>query len=440
MNKYDITIIGAGPGGYVAALYAASCGKKVLIIEKDLVGGVCLNWGCIPTKALITSVKALNYIKDSKEFGLDVSSYKMDYSKIKRRKDEVVNRLRNGVESLFKAKGIELKRGLGKLINKNIVEVNGEKIESNYIIIATGSSPVELSNFKFDKKKILSSADVLQLETLPASMLIIGGGANGCEYAYIFGSLGVKVTLVEMMDRLLPTMDRELGKNMEVILKRNGVRVMTNTKFDEPPKGYGKTVVCVGRRGNTRGIGLEDIGIKTERGRIIVDKSLKTNWPCVYAIGDVVGEPLLAHVASHEGIVVLNNIMGRKTEMDYRSVPSCVYTDPEIASVGLTQQEAQERGLNVKVAKFPFRALGKAHVINETDGFVKIIGDEKNDEVIGIQIVGPQAADLIAEATLMVKNRMKVSQIKDLMHAHPTLSEAVMEAAYLFEKTPIHAL
>jgi len=439
MNKYDIIIIGAGPGGYVAALYAAGFGKKVLVIEKGRLGGVCLNCGCIPTKTLLESVKVLNYAKHAKDFGIDIPSCDANYLNIKRRKDEVVNRLRSGIESLFKAKKIELKIGSGRLVDRNVVEVNGERFEAGFIIIATGTNPMQIPNFKFNNK-ILSSASVLNLEALPKKMLIIGGGVNGCEYAYTYSSLGVDVTIVELMDRLLPTMDKELSKNMQVILKKKGVKIMTKTRLDKPSDVYEKTVVCVGRKYNTEGIGLKEIDLKTEKGAILVDKNMKTNIPCVYAIGDVTGGYLLAHVASHEGIIAAENILGRKTEMDYRSVPICIYTDPQIASVGLSEQEAQKKGHSVRVSKLPFRVIGKAQVMNDTEGFVKILGDEKNNEVLGIQIVGSQAGDLIAEAHMMVRNRMRVKEIKELIHAHPTLSEAFTEAAFLFEKTPLHTI
>ncbi|MBL7069409.1 MAG: dihydrolipoyl dehydrogenase [Candidatus Omnitrophica bacterium] len=440
MSKYDITIIGAGPGGYVAALYAAGLGKRVLVIEKDKPGGVCLNCGCIPTKTLIRSVKTLKSVKHSKEFGVDVSSHSLNYPAVRRRKDEVVKTLTKGVESLLKVKKVDVKKGFGRLVDKGVVEAAGERFESKDIIIATGTRPQELPAFKFDKTGILSSADMLDLKELPKRLLIVGGGVNGCEYAYIYASFGVEVTIVEMLDRLLPTMDRELGKNMEMILKRLNVKIMTKTRLEEIPPEYDKTVICVGRRYNTEDIGLEKVGVKTEKGRIAVDGSLRTNVPGIYAIGDVIGGYLLAHVASHEGIIACENIAGRPGVMDYGSVPLCVYTDPEISSVGLTEGEAKDRGCEVKVAKFPFKNLGKSHTMGEKDGFIKIIGNKKTDEILGVQMVGPQAADLITEAAVTVKNRMKVEGVCSLMHAHPTLSEAFMEAAYLFEGRPIHAI
>jgi dihydrolipoamide dehydrogenase len=440
MSKYDIVIIGAGPGGYVSALYAANLGKKILIIEKDQLGGVCLNWGCIPTKTLIASAQTTKTIKRSKEFGIEVPAYSINYKEIKKRKDDVVTMLKKGIESLFKSKKIELKKGHGRLVDKGIVEVGGERIESTDIIIATGSRPAELPDLKFDKERVLSSADILDVEALPKKLLIIGGGVNGCEYAYTFRHFGVDVTIVELLDRLLPTMDRELGKNMEMILKKSGVKVLTKTKLTEVPPEYDRAVVCVGRRFNTEDLGLEKLNIKTERGRIVVDESLKTNVPGIYAIGDAIGGYLLAHVASHEGIVACDNIAGKETRMEYKSVPLCIYTEPQIATVGLTEQEARDSKLDVKVTKSPFRAIGKAHAIGEKDGFVKIIGDSKSGEVLGIQMVGHQVTEMIAEAAMAVKNKLKAQEICELIHAHPTLSEAFMEAAFSFRGTPIHSI
>ncbi|MDB4349857.1 dihydrolipoyl dehydrogenase [Omnitrophica bacterium] len=440
MNKYDIAIIGAGPGGYVAALYAAGSGKRVVVIEKESLGGVCLNWGCIPTKTLIASAEALKCVKRSKELGIDVPSYTIDYKIIKKRKDDVISVLKKGIESLFKSKKIELKKGHGRLVDKGVVEVNGETVEAKNIIIATGSRPAQLPNFKFDKKRICSSRDILDLETLPQKLLVIGGGVNGCEYAYTYSHFGVEVAIVEIMDRLLPTLDKELGKNMEMILKKAGVKVMTKTRLEELPPEYDKVVICVGRRYNSEDLGLEKLNIETDKGRIIVDENLRTNAPGIYAIGDVIGGYLLAHVASHEGIVACNNIMDRSSRMDYGSVPLCIYTDPQIAMTGLTERQAKEKGHDVKVSKFPFRGIGKSHAIGEKDGFVKIIGDKKQNEVLGVQMVGHQVTELIAEATAVVKNKMNAKEICEIIHAHPTLSEAFMEAAFLFNGTPIHSI
>lgn len=440
MTKYDIAIIGSGPGGYVAALYAAGCGKKVLIVEKDRLGGVCLNWGCIPTKTLLASAKTLNTIKRSKEFGIEVGSYNINLPEIRKRKDNVINTLKNGIETLFKTKNIDLKKGHGRIAGKGIIEVDNEKFEAENIIIATGSRPAELPDFKFDNKRVLMSASILDLDTLPKKLLIIGGGVNGCEYAYLYQSLGVQVTIVEMLDRLLPTMDRELGKKMEMILKKLGVDVRVKTKLTSIPKEYDKVTVCVGRKLNSEDIGLEKLNIKTDKGRIIVDKAMKTSAPNVYAIGDVTGGYLLAHVASHEGIVACDNIMGNESNMNYESVPLCIYTDPQIASVGLTDKEAIEDGFSAKVAKIPLRAIGKAHALGEKEGFIKIVYCQKRGRVLGVHMIGPEAAEIIHEAVVLVKTKAKVKDITETIHAHPTLSEALQEAAFIADKRPIHSI
>lgn len=440
MSKCDITIIGSGPGGYVAALYAAGLGKRVVVIEKDKVGGVCLNCGCIPTKAIIASVNALRAARSAPVFGIEIGSYRADYSRIRSRKDEVVAALTKGIESLFKAKKIELKRGFGRIIDRGVVEVNGERIESQDIIIAAGTSPAELAGFKFDKLRVLSSADMLEIERLPGKLLIVGGGVNGCEYAYIYASLGVKVTVVEMMDRLLPAMDRELGKEMEILLKGLGVTIMTKTKLDKTSAEYDKTVICIGRKYNTEGLGLEKAGIKKEKNRISVDETLRTSAQNIYAVGDVKGGYLLAHVASHEGIVACDNIAGRARKMDYDAIPLCVYTDPEMASVGLTEEEARQKEITVKTAKFPFRGIGKPHITNEKEGFIKIVGEAESGETLGIQMLGSGAALLAGEAGVIVRNKMKIEDICGLIHAHPTLSEVFTEAAFVYNKTPLHSI
>lgn len=424
MRKYDIAIIGAGPGGYVAALYAAGCGKKVALIERDLTGGTCLNRGCIPTKAL------LSLLKD-----------KVDYASMAQVKDDIVNRLRNGVEGLLKSRAVDMKRGPGRLLDKGVVEAGGERVEAKSVIIATGSRPVEIASFKPDGQKITTSADMLLLKEIPQSLLIIGGGYIGCEFGYFYSSLGVKVTIAEMMDRLLPGMDRELSKNMELILKKNKVKILIKTKADESMKpSFDKILVAIGRRANIEDAGLEKVGVNTKNDHIAVNQFMRTSLEDTYAIGDAVGPPMLAHAASHEGICAVDNVLGKASPVDYSAVPACIYTDPEIATVGLTKEEAISKGIKVKIAKFPFTASGKAQAMRKTQGFVKMVGEEESGTILGVHTVGPEATNLIAEATLMVKFKMKASDIAGTMHAHPTLPESLMEAAFALLGKPIHAL
>lgn len=426
MAKYDIAIIGSGPGGYVAALYAAKCGKKVVLIEKDLIGGVCLNRGCIPTKTLIAT------LAEKDNLGL---------SDMVAKKDKVVTKLRSGVEGLLRARAVDIKKGEAKLIDKSTLEVASERIEAKTIIIATGSRPVELPTLKFDGKKILSSSDMLKLTEKPQHLLIVGGGFIGCEFGYLYNSLGAEVTIVEMLDRLIPVMAKDLSKAMELVLKKKKVKVLTKTKADAAfAESFDKVLVSIGRRANIENIGLEKAGIKTEKGYIAVNRFLQTNIENVYAIGDVIGGKMLAHVASHEGITAVDNILGKKKEMDYTISPDCIYTEPQIASVGLTKEQAESKGYKVKIAKFPFSACGKAQAIGKTEGFVKMVGDESTGVILGVHIVGPEATDLIAEAGLMVKFKMKAADVADTIHAHPTLSEALMEAAFVLLGKPIHTL
>ena len=426
MTKFDIAIIGAGPGGYIAAIYAAMHGKKTVLIEKDSVGGVCLNRGCIPTKTLI----ALVHKKEN-----------LDFPGMLDKKNEIVKKLRSGIEMLLKAKKVEVKKGKAKLIDKGVIDVNGERVEADSIIIATGSRPVELPDFKFDGKKILSSNHLLALPKTPKKLLIVGGGYIGCEYAYIFSSLGAEVTIVEMFDSLLPNMDKDLSKAIELNFKKRKIKILLKTKASESLKAsYDEILVCVGRRSNIEDMGLQELGIKTDKGRIAVDEYLRTSADNVYAIGDVIGQNMLAHVASHEGITAVRNIMGKNVKMDYTAVPCCVYTEPQIATVGLSKDEVEAKGLKVKQSKFPFSALGKAHAIGYTEGFVKMLVNDKDNTVLGVQIVGAAATELIAEATLAVRLKLKAEDVLETIHAHPTLSEGLMEAAFGITGKPIHTL
>ncbi len=453
MDKYDVVVIGGGPGGYVAAIRAAQLGGKVCVIEKGHLGGTCLNRGCIPSKAIITSMKLLSLIKSSSSFGIDVQGYQVNFPKVISRKDEIVLKLRQGIGGLFKAKKIDLKNGEGKVVQPNRVMAGSEEIEAKNVIIATGSEPLELPQFKFDGEKILSSTDILGLKEIPKSLLIIGGGVIGCEFACIYAELGTKVSIVEMMPNILPTEDKELGKRMALIIKKKGVEIMTDTRIEKIEKNTegilaslsnGSTMqkeralVSVGRSLNSSRLGLEELGVKIERGRLQVDEYLRTSIPNIYAAGDVIGGLLLAHVASHEGIVAAENALGANKKIDYTVVPNCIFTDPEIGSVGYTEDAARQKGYEVKVGRFPFMALGKAHAMGETEGFVKLIGDVKTNQILGGQILGPHATDLIAEVAVAMKLESTMEELEETIHAHPTLSEGIMEAAGNFYGRAIH--
>ncbi len=465
MDSYDIVIIGGGPGGYVAAIRASQLGAKVAVVEKEQLGGVCLNRGCIPTKAIISSIELFTGIKGAEDFGIEVKGCRLDYSRVLARKDAVVERLRNGVAALLKARKIDLISGTGKLtgIKEIGIESEGGKIavKSSNIIIATGSKPLELPFFKFDGKKIVSSSDLLQRENVPGSLLIIGGGVVGCEFASIFKAAGSEVTLVEMLGQILPAEDREAARRLGAVFKKEGVKVLTGTRIEKlevsgekvvaklAPPGPGQAeseesleaemaLVCVGRAFNSEGLGLEALGIEQEKGRILVNESLQTNIPGIYAIGDVIGGPLLAHVASYEGILAAENIMGKAGRKDYSVVPNCIFTHPEIASVGLNEEAAREAGYDVKVGKFPFSALGKAHAMGQTQGFIKIIGDNSTEAILGCVIMGQGASGLIGEAALAIKLEATVAELAQTIHAHPTMSEGIMEAAEAFYGQAIH--
>lgn len=454
-RKHDVAIIGSGPGGYVAAIYLARSGKSVAVIEKDQLGGVCLNKGCVPTKTLISSIDVLNHVKDASAFGIDVASYKINFNKINKRKEEVVNKLRQGITTLFKVRKISFFNAEARLKGPNEIEAGPDIIAAKAIIVATGSRPFENSVLKFNHKNIISSDDILQLDKIPASLTVVGGGAIGCEFAAIYSALGSRVTIIEMMDEILPAMDREFSRKLRQILEKKGIEIITGVKVEELKDtgnevsavlSSGKRIVCekallcAGRRPNSEGLGLEALGVKTDSGRILVDGYMRTSAPDIYAIGDVVNKYQLAHVASYEGIVAAKNICGIDKEADYTAVPSCVYTDPELASVGMSEESAKANGFDVKISKFPFLALGRSNAISKTEGFVKLVGDKKTGRILGAGILGHDAANIIAEAVLAVKSNLTAEELGDMIHAHPTLAEGLMEACHVFSDKGIHVL
>lgn len=457
---FDVAVIGGGPGGYVAAIRAAQLGAKVAIIEKDNLGGTCLNRGCIPTKALVASAELVNQIKNSEAFGISVEKFSVDYKKVVDRKDEIVKGLVQGIEFLLSRHKVEVFRGAGKIIALETVEVlnqNGESttINAKNIIIATGSEPALIAALGYNGQSVITSNEALRLEEIPESLLVIGGGVIGCEFASIFNELGTKVTVVEAMPTILPLVDDEISRRMQMLLRKKGIQIQTKAMIKSVVEKDGevvatletgeeiraeKVLISIGRTFNTKSLGLEAVGVEEgQKGEIVVDEYLRTNVPGIYAIGDVTNKIQLAHVASAQGLVAIEHIMGGDRKMDYSVVPSCIFTMPEVGTVGMTSQEAKAKGIKTKVGKFPFTALGKARCIEETDGNVKIITDAETDKVLGVHIFGPHATDLIAEAALAIQLGATAKQIAQTIHAHPTLAESIMEAAENVHGLSIHA-
>jgi dihydrolipoamide dehydrogenase len=455
-----LVIIGAGPGGYVAALKAAQLGAQVTVIEDTEVGGTCLNRGCIPTKTLLATTELLHKARHSEEYGIEISGGIVpNLSKIMDRKNRVVSTQVRGIRSLFKSWGVNLIEGKGMLLSPEKIEVkkkdgSTEIVGSDRIIIATGSRPAQLPLFPFNGEHILSSDDALTIRTIPKSLIIIGAGVIGCEFAFIFSELGTDVTMLEIMPRAISTEDPEISEILERELKKKKIKLLTGIKVTEVKGQHDgihvyleenkelvaeKLLVSVGRTLNSDGIGLEATGIKKgQRGEIVVNETMETNIEGVYAIGDVTGNLLYAHVASRQGKIAAENIMGRTEKMDYSVVPSTIFTSPEIASVGLKENQAGEKGMKIKKGNFQFRTLGKAHVIGEITGFVKIVSDETSDRVLGVHIIGPHASDLIHEAALAIKAGLTTKDIAQTIHSHPTLSESLMEAAEDVHGEAIH--
>lgn len=452
-NKlYDIAIIGGGPGGYVAAIRASQLGFKTAVVEKDKLGGVCLNWGCIPTKALLKNAEIYNHFKHANEFGITYQNLEFDFKKIIKRSRDVVLRNSKGVEYLFKKNKIDHISGFGKIIGKGKIEVSKdgkpvETVESKHIIIATGARPRSIPDVAIDRKKIISSSEAMILQEVPKSMLIIGAGAIGVEFAYFYNTFGTKVTLVEMMPSILPIEDKEITKLLESNLKKVGIEIFTDTKVEKVTVGGDVTLtvntkegakelkgdvalMAIGVQGNVENIGLDEIGVKYEKSFIKVDKYYRTNVEGVYAIGDIIGQPLLAHVASAEGITCIEAIAGKSPAVvDYENIPGCTYCQPQVASIGLTEDKAIEQGYEIKVGRFPFAASGKARAIGETDGLVKLIFHAKYGELLGAHILGNDATEMIAEIGVAKTLGTTAHELIKTVHAHPTLSEAVMEAA-----------
>ncbi|MFM8739832.1 MAG: dihydrolipoyl dehydrogenase [Cytophagales bacterium] len=453
MANFDVIVIGSGPGGYVAAIRASQLGMKVGVVEKAELGGICLNWGCIPTKALLKSANVFEYIKHAKDYGIDVKDAAPDVAAMVKRSREVAAGMSKGVQFLFKKNKIEQITGHGKLKKGGKVEVtdaNGKKTdyEAKHIILATGARSRELPALKIDGKKIIGYREAMVLPEKPAKMLVVGSGAIGVEFAYFYNTIGVEVTIVEFLPRIVPVEDDEISKQLEKSFKKSGINIYTSsevTKVDTSGKGCVSTVKtptgeikiesdivlsAAGVTTNLENLGLEEAGVKFEKGKVTVDQFYKTNVPGVYAIGDITSGPALAHVASAEGIICVEKIAGHHPEpMNYNNVPGCTYCSPEIASVGYTEEAAKKAGYQVKVGKFPFTASGKAKAAGASDGFVKVIFDAKYGEFLGAHMIGANVTEMIAEVVAARKLETTGHEIIKTVHPHPTMSEAIMEAA-----------
>ncbi len=458
-QKAEVVVIGGGPGGYVAAIRLGQLGKETVLVEKETLGGVCLNIGCIPSKALIRVAKLKNRVEAAKQIGLEVGDVGVDMAKVQAWKESVVSRLVSGVEYLCKSNHVRIIKGEAKFNGPNTIEVKSasgtETIETKNTIIATGTRPIEIPGFKFDGTTVVTTTEMLALRQIPKNLVVVGAGVSGLEMATMYAQLGSKVTVIELLDQLLPgvVMDAEIIKIVERAFRKLGIEYHVKSRAKEYREGKvfatledaKETVfpcdivlVSVGRRPNSDQLDIEKTGVKTDRGWIQVNKKLQTNVPGIYAIGDVIGPPLFAHKASKDGVVAAEVIAGMSSEADYRGVAWAIFTDPEIASVGLTEVQAKEKGYEPIVGKFPFTALGRALLAGESEGFVKIVADKESELVLGVHIIGPEASDLISEAALAVEMGATLEDIGFTIHPHPTLPEAIMEAAEAAKGKAIH--
>jgi dihydrolipoamide dehydrogenase len=451
-KQFDVLIIGGGPGGYVAAIRAAQLGLSTAVVEKDKLGGICLNWGCIPTKALLKNAQVYDLLKHADQFGFTFDNLKADFSKAVKRSRDTANRLSKGIEFLFKKNKVDYITGTATIVGKGTVEVaqagKTDRITAKHIIIATGARPRSFPSIPIDRTRILTSTEAMVLPEVPKRMVIIGAGAIGVEFAYLYSTYGTEVTIVEMMDSLLPIEDREVTKALRRVFEKSGIKVMTETKVESASaSGSDVTVsvsnkdgkkelkadialVAIGVQGNIENLGLEALGVKTDRSFITVDKDYRTNVEGIYAIGDVDGPPWLAHVASAEGVHCVEKIAGKNPHpIDPLNIPGCTYCQPQVASVGLTEEKAREKGYELKIGRYPFRSHGKAIAINETEGFIKLIFDAKYGELLGAHIFGSEATEMIAELVTARTLETTAEQLIQSIHAHPTLTEGVAEAA-----------
>lgn len=454
---YDLIVIGAGTGGYVAAIKAAQMGKKVALIEKGDLGGTCLNVGCIPTKTMIANAQILEKVKHAADFGITTGSISIDFTKMKERKDGVITKIRKGLEGLIRSNGITIVRGTAQFTGPKEVKVKGQDnvmMQGENIIIASGSEPMDIPAFPCDHQKIFNSTSILELTQLPKTLAIIGGGYIGCEFASLYAELGVKVILLEALPSIVALQGKAISDTLTAAFKKQGIDVQTNVMVegvDKHSKGVtirlkekgsieaDAVLVAIGRKVVSQGMALENAGVLvSDRGAITVNDKMETNVPGIYAVGDVTGKVMLAHVASHQGLVAAINASGGEAVMHYNAVPAVIFTLPEIAMVGLTQEQALEQGYAAGIGKFPFQVLGKSVATMDTDGFAQVIIDKKTGQILGAQVVGHEASSLIAEMTLAIANELTIDCLADTIHAHPTLPEALHEAGLMAMETPLH--
>ena len=471
-QEYDLVVLGGGTGGYVAAIRASQLGLKTAIVEKGKLGGTCLHQGCIPSKALLRSAEVFATAKHSEDFGVITSDVSINFGKVQERKNKIIDQLHKGVQHLMKQAKIDVYEGIGRILGPSIfspmpgtisVEMNnGEENEMllpKNVIIATGSRPRTLPGLEIDREYVMTSDEALQLESLPNSIIIVGGGVIGIEWASMLHDFGVDVTVIEYADRIIPTEDKEISKEMQRLMKKKGIKLVTSAKvlpetmvrdngvaISAEVKGTvkefkaEKLLVSVGRQANTEGIGLENTEIQIEKGFIATNEFFQTKESHIYAIGDVIGGLQLAHVASHEGIIAVEHIAGKDpSPLQYHLVSRCIYSNPEVSSVGITEDQAIEKGHKVKTGKFSFRAIGKALVFGESDGFVKIVADEETNDILGVHMIGPHVTDMITEAGLAMVLDATPWEIAHTIHPHPTLSEAIGEAALAVDGKAIHS-
>jgi dihydrolipoamide dehydrogenase len=457
MSNYDMIVIGGGPGGYVAAIRASQLGQKTAVVEKEHLGGICLNWGCIPTKSLLRNAEVVNLLHDGKTFGFSFDNLRVDYSVAQKRSRQVSERLVKGVQFLMKKNKIEVIEGRGTLKSNHEVEVNGEIHTTKNIIIATGARPRSIPGVEIDGEKLLTYRQILEVTEVPASLVVVGAGAIGMEFAHVFHSYGSQVTVVEMLPQVLPLEDEEISQEVAKQFGRAGIMVKTGTKVETVEtndQGVSLTVskdgqtetiqaekalIAIGVAPNSSDLGLEALGVKIERGFIQVDGTMQTSVPGLYAIGDVTGHLALAHVASAQALIAADQIGGQNPHpLKYQNMPRCTYTHPEVASVGLTEKQAKEQGYDLKIGKFPFQPNGKALGLADNIGFVKIVAESKYNEILGVHLVGPHVTELVAGPTGMIGLESTLEELAHTVHPHPTLSEVIMEAAHAALGEAIH--